>query len=291
VKAIPETAHLVLIGDVDQLPSVGAGNVLNDLIASGIVPYVRLTQIFRQAQDSLIVVNAHKINRGEFPVTFLPDARRDFYFVKEENQEAVETHLKRILFSELPQRGISLDDTMLLTPMNRGLIGTVSLNHTLQMMLNPRESEHVSYGGTTYKCGDKVMQIRNNYDKHVYNGDIGIISEVNAVEKEVTVNFGERGSDGKKVAYDFDELNELVLAYAISIHKSQGSEYGAVIIPIFMQHFMLLQRNLIYTALTRAKKICYFIGQTKALAIALRNAKGSERLTFLQKFLTADLEA
>lgn len=283
LRALPETAHLVFIGDIDQLPSVGAGNVLNDLIASGIIPCMRLTQIFRQAQDSLIIVNAHKINRGEFPVTFLPDARRDFFFIKEEKPEEVEHHLKRILFVELPKKGISLDDTTILTPMNRGLIGTVSLNHQLQTMLNPDALDMVQFSGTTYKIRDKVMQIRNNYDKNVYNGDIGIIDEINSADKEVTVKFGE-----KLVAYEYEELNELVLAYAISIHKSQGSEYSAVIVPIFMQHFMLLQRNLIYTALTRAKKVCFFIGQTKALAIALRNAKGTARLTFLQKFLTSN---
>ncbi len=284
LKALPETAHLVLIGDIDQLPSVGAGNVLNDLIASNKVPTIRLTQIFRQAQDSLIIVNAHKINRGEFPVTFLPDARKDFFFIKEEKPEEVENHVKRILFVELPKRGISLDDTTILTPMNRGIIGTQSLNHTLQGMLNHEAVEQVTYAGTTYKKGDKVMQIRNNYDKHVYNGDIGIIETIDTIEKELFVQFG----DTKTIAYDFDELNELVLAYAISIHKSQGSEYAAVVVPIFMQHFMLLQRNLIYTALTRAKKICFFIGQTKALAIALRNAKGTVRLTFLQRFLKTD---
>ncbi len=163
---------------------------------------------------------------------------------------------------------------MVLIPMNRCIIATVSLNHTLQAMLNQGAKDHVSYSGTTYKCGDKVMQIRNNYDKHLSNGDIGVIDEVNGIEKEVTVNYGDRGSDQKRVVYDYEELSELGLAYAISIHKSQGSEYSAVIIPIFM-HFMLLQRNLIYTALPRAKKVCYFIGQTKALAIALRNAKGS----------------
>ncbi len=285
VKALPETAHLVLIGDVDQLPSVGAGNLLKDLIASGKIPCTRLSHIFRQAQDSLIVVNAHKINRGEFPVTFLPDARKDFFFIKEEKQEEVQNHLKRILFAELPKKGISRDDAIVLTPMNRGLIGTISLNHTLQEMFNPDKTpEMVAYGGTTYKKNDKVMQIRNNYDKNVFNGDIGTIDSIDTEEKEVFVSF----SDQKRIAYDYGELNELVLAYAISIHKSQGSEYPAVIVPLFMQHFMLLQRNLVYTALTRAKKVCYFIGQTKALAIALRNVKGHERLTFLQKFLHED---
>ncbi len=170
--------------------------------------------------------------------------------------------------------------------MNRGIVGTVSLNHMLQGMLNPHPThEKVSFAGTTFKKNDKVMQIRNNYDKHVFNGDIGIITQVNTEDKEILVTYGEK----KIVPYEFTELNELVLAYAISIHKSQGSEYAAVIIPLFMQHFMLLQRNLIYTALTRAKKVCYFIGQPKALAIAIRNAKGTTRLTFLQKFLTGEL--
>ena len=206
-------------------------------------------------------------------------------FIKEEKAEEVENHLKKILFTELPKKGISLDDTIVLTPMNRGIIGTHSLNHILQKMLNPEPTEEVIvYGGTTYKARDKVMQIRNNYDKNVYNGDIGVIDSINMTDKELIVNYG----DHKQVIYDFEELNELVLAYAISIHKSQGSEYSCVIVPIFLAHFMLLQRNLIYTALTRAKKLCFFIGQTKALAIALRNAKGTKRLTFLQKFLISD---
>ncbi len=287
LKALPDSAHIVLIGDIDQLPSVGPGAVLTDLIASGKVPCVRLTHIFRQAQNSLIVVNAHKINRGEFPVTFLPDAKKDFFFIKEEKPEEVESHLKKILFTQLDKHKISIDDTIILTPMNRGIAGTASLNHILQNMLNPEPTkEQVSYAGTAYKKNDKVMQIRNNYDKNVFNGDIGIIKHVNTVDKELLVSFSEK----KQVIYDFTDLNELVLAYAISIHKSQGSEYSAVIIPLFMQHFMLLQRNLVYTALTRAKKVCYFIGQTKALAIALRNAKGNTRLTFLQKFLTGELE-
>jgi exodeoxyribonuclease V alpha subunit len=284
LKALPQKAHLVLIGDIDQLPSVGAGNFLHDLIASGIVTCVRLTQIFRQAQNSLIVVNAHKINKGEFPVTFLPESRRDFIFIKEENPETITDHLKRILYIELPKHNISIDDTIVLTPMNRGVAGTHMLNHSLQALLNPHAThEQLQYSGTTYKRADKVMQIRNNYDKHVYNGDIGTIEEIDPEERELKVNFGEQ----RIVSYDFDELNELVLAYAISIHKSQGSEYAAVIVPLFTQHYMLLQRNLVYTALTRAKKLCIFVGQMKALAIALSNTKGTKRITFLQKFLTS----
>jgi exodeoxyribonuclease V alpha subunit len=286
LKALPITSHIVFIGDIDQLPSVGAGAVLTDLIESKKVPCVRLTHIFRQAQNSLIIVNAHRINKGEFPATFLPDARKDFFFIKEQQAEQVETHLKQILFGSLKKQGISLDDTIILTPMNRGIVGTASLNHMLQGMLNPSNThEKVTFTGTTFKKNDKVMQIRNNYDKNVFNGDIGIITQVYTEDKEIEVTYNEK----KVVVYDFTELNELTLAYAISIHKSQGSEYAAVIIPLFMQHFMLLQRNLVYTALTRAKKVCYFIGQPKALAVALRNAKGNTRLTFLKKFLTGEL--
>lgn len=283
LKALPQNAHLILIGDIDQLPSVGAGNILHDLIASNKVACVRLTQIFRQAQDSLIVVNAHKVNNGEFPVSFLPDARNDFMFIKEENPENITKHLKQLLFIELNKKGISPENAMILTPMNRGLVGTYNLNHILQELLNPHKThESLAYAGTTYKKGDKVMQIRNNYDKNVYNGDIGVIDTIDLDDKEMIVDFG----DQRLVPYDFEELNELVLAYAISIHKSQGSEYQAVIIPLFMQHFMLLQRNLVYTAITRAKRLCIFIGQPKAIAMAIKNNKNTKRLTFLQKFLT-----
>lgn len=286
LKAFPYQAHIVFIGDIDQLPSVGAGNILHDLIASSFIACVRLTQIFRQAQNSLIIVNAHKINNGEFPITHLPDARRDFIFIKEEDPETITAHLKRILFVELAKKGISYNDTMILTPMNRGPIGTHALNHALQEILNPDHTyEKVSMTGTLYKKGDKVMQIRNNYDKQVYNGDIGIIEAVDLDEKSLIVNY----DDKRRVLYEFDELNELVLAYAISIHKSQGSEYAAIIVPLFMQHFMLLQRNLIYTALTRARLLCIFIGQPKALAIAIKNAKSTQRLTFLPKFLSEDI--
>jgi exodeoxyribonuclease V alpha subunit len=281
LKALPNQAHLVLIGDIDQLPSVGAGNVLSDLIASQKISCTRLTHIFRQAQDSLIVVNAHKINKGEFPVSSIPDARHDFIFIKEENPEKVIDYLKRILFAELPKRALSLDNSIVLTPMNRGLVGTHSLNHMLQELLNPKITPaKLVISGVTYKPGDKVMQIRNNYDKKVFNGDIGIIDSIDHEDKQVLVNFSDQ-----LIEYDFEEIKELVLAYAISIHKSQGSEYDVVIVPLFMQHFMLLQRNLLYTALTRAKKLCIFIGQPKALALAIKNTKGTERLTFLQKFL------
>ncbi|MGE0206358.1 MAG: ATP-dependent RecD-like DNA helicase [Candidatus Babeliales bacterium] len=284
VKALPLTSHIIFIGDVDQLPSVGAGSVLKDLIESKKIPSVRLHYIFRQAQNSLITLNAHKINRGEFPVSFLPDAKKDFLFIKEEKPENLAGHLRQLYAKKHPRASFNNQDSIVLVPMNRGIAGTIKLNQDLQIIINPSSEKQVMYGNTVFKEHDKVMQIRNNYDKSVFNGDIGSISTIQEEEKTVIVNFDER-----PVEYRFDELDELVLAYAISIHKSQGSEYDVAIIPIFMQHFMLLQRNLIYTAITRAKKLCIFIGQPKALAIAIKNNKTIIRKTFLQEFLTTDL--
>lgn len=286
LKATPLSAHIIFIGDIDQLPSVAAGNFLNDLIASTRATCVRLQEIFRQAQNSLIIVNAHKVNQGEFPVSFLPDAKRDFVFIKEENPANIETHLRELLMNKIPNFGISRQDAIILTPMNRGIVGTQQLNGTLQKLLNPGNTEKaISYGLYQFKIGDAVMQIRNNYDKAVFNGDIGAITDIDLGDKIIFVRYFER-----IVEYEFTELDELVLAYAITIHKSQGSEYPAVIIPLFMQHFTLLQRNLVYTALTRAKKLCIIIGQPKALAMALRNNKGLARTTFLTHFLTSDLQ-
>jgi exodeoxyribonuclease V alpha subunit len=285
-KATPLPAHIVFIGDVDQLPSVGAGNVLNDLIASGKITSIRLKEIFRQAQNSLIIVNAHKINQGEFPVSSLPDSKKDFIFIKEDLPENVPAHLKEIFSRVLPRHGIKADDAMVLVPMNRGAVGTQKINYDLQAFLNPgTNGPQIMNAGTTYKVGDRVMQLRNNYDKNVFNGDIGTIKEVNTEDRMLKVNYDER-----EVEYDSAELDELVLAYAISIHKSQGSEYSAAIIPIFMQHFTLLQRNLIYTAITRAKKLAIFMGQPRAIAMAIKNNKGTVRTTFLQQYLTSDLQ-
>ncbi len=294
LKALPSHAHVVFIGDVDQLPSVGPGNFLNDIIASDKVPSVRLTKIFRQAQDSLIILNAHRINTGEFPTSYQPDTRQDFIFIKEEDPQQVTLHLENIYTKTLLKHGINPHDSIVLVPMHRGVVGTQKLNHDLQQMLNPNAQKtslendadkHISYAGTIYNIGDRVMQIRNNYDRLVFNGDIGILESIDHTEKTFNVLYEER-----IVEYDFSDLNELVLAYAISIHKSQGSEYAAVIIPIFMQHFTLLQRNLIYTAITRAKKLCIFIGQPKAIAMGIKNNKSVKRLTFLQQFLTIDLQ-
>lgn len=285
LRAIPRTARVLFIGDCDQLPSVGAGDFLNDMIGAKIIPTVRLTTIFRQAQDSLIVVNAHRVNRGEFPTTKLPGSQNDFIFIKEDSPEKTISHIQRVITKELPRRAISIDSAQILVPMNRGQAGTQTLNAGLQELLNHAHKDSgTQIGFTRFQIGDRVMQIRNNYDKNVFNGDIGIVAAIDTDERELQVSYGERS-----VAYEFHECEELVLAYAITIHKSQGSEYGAAIIPIFTQHFTLLQRSLIYTAITRAKRLCVIIGQPRALAIAIRTINTAGRCTFLQEFLTGTI--
>lgn len=282
LKAIPPTMRLVLVGDIDQLPSVGAGNVLRDIIESGAIPVTRLTRIFRQAQSSRIVMNAHAINQGFFP-NIQNGKDTDFFFIRcEEAQDAV-PQIVNLVKNRLPKAyGRPVSDVQVLTPMRRSYCGSDNLNIELQNALNPMGLS-LSYGGTTYRSGDRVMQIRNNYDKDVYNGDIGTISDVDLEENELLVSFGD-----KVVTYEKSDLDELVLAYATTIHKSQGSEYPIVVIPVFYSFFTLLQRNLIYTAITRAKKICVLIGQVKALGYAVKNLTVEQRNTKLKERLRID---
>lgn len=288
LKALPPSAHLLLIGDVDQLPSVGPGSILEDLIKSGQVPCTKLTEIFRQAQDSLIITNAHKVNHGEFPSSKseLPGLK-DFIFIKEDDPEKLPDHLAQIIKTTLPRHYISSKSMVVLTPMHRGTAGTQKLNFDLQKMLNPAsDAKPIFHSGYRYQVHDRVMQLKNNYDKAVFNGDIGNITAIDHEAQTLECNY-----DGKLTTYEFSELDEITLAYAISIHKSQGSEYEAVIIPIFTQHFTLLQRNLLYTAITRAKKLCILIGQTRAIAMAVKNHQTIKRKTFLKQFLVSDLDA
>lgn len=285
LKAIPYATHLILIGDIHQLPSVGAGNFLSDVIASQVTPCIKLSIIFRQAQNSLIIINAHRINSGEFPTSHAENANRDFIFIKEQEPTNVQAHIENIIKKGLPKFGIKPADMAVLVPMNRGTVGTQKINFDAQQLLNGGKQDQVMHAGIAFKVGDRVMQIRNNYDKHVFNGDTGTIEAVDTRDQLVHVRYPD-----KTVEYEFSELDELVLAYAISIHKSQGSEYPAVVIPLFMQHFMLLQRNLLYTAVTRAKKLCILIGQPKAIAMCISNNKGLARTTFLTAYLTSDLQ-
>ena len=280
LKAIPKEAVLILVGDVDQLPSVGAGNVLKDIILSGVIPVVTLNEIFRQARTSSIIVNAHKVIKGEMP-SLAPKENDDFYFFRTDEPELALARIVEVVKQRIPKRfGFrSLEDIQVLTPMNRGAVGTARLNESLQDALNPNGFEIVR-GGRKYRVGDKVMQIRNNYDKDVYNGDIGIIASIDTEEQNAVVTM-----DGQDISYDFTELDELALAYAVSIHKSQGSEYPVVVIPVMTQHYVMLQRNLLYTAITRGKKLVVLVGTAKAIAMAVKNNKTTKRNSYLYKRL------
>jgi len=281
-KAVPVDATLILVGDVNQLPSVGPGSVLKDIIDSSAVPVVTLTEIFRQAQDSTIIVNAHLINSGMIPRLHPSDeGRHDFYFIeKTEPEEALRIILELVGGRIRNAFGFDpVDEVQILTPMNRGLIGTANLNIQLQKALNPRE-DGVTRGGKNFRVDDKVMQIRNNYDKEVFNGDIGRIIRIDTEMQELLITF-----DGRDVEYDYSDLDELVLAYAVSVHKAQGSEYPCVVIPLLTQHYILLQRNLLYTAITRGKRLVILVGSKKALGISVRNDKTQKRFTWLENRL------
>lgn len=284
MKAIPVQMRLILVGDIDQLPSVGAGNVLRDIIDSGQVPAIRLTRIFRQAQSSRIVMSAHAINQGRYPDTS-NGKDTDFFFIRKDDPEQVAEEIVKLVKHRLPKAyNQPLSNIQVLTPMQRSVVGAGNLNMLLQQALNT-STLGISRGGINYKLGDRVMQIRNNYDKNVFNGDIGIIEKVNMEDRTLCIRF-----DGSLVEYEASELDEVTLAYATTIHKSQGSEYPIVVIPVLMTHFVMLQRNLIYTGITRAKKICVLIGQPKALAYAIRNLTVNKRNTKLKERLRGELQ-
>src|SRR6202521_2054716 len=282
MRAVPDHAALLIVGDIDQLPSVGPGQVLADVIASGAVPVVRLTEVFRQAAHSRIITSAHQINRGSIPDLSRPEGDSDFYFVQADDPETAVPRIIELVKTRIPLR-FGLDpvrDVQVLCPMNRGGVGARSLNIELQAALNPAGERKVERFGWTFAPGDKIMQIENDYDKDVYNGDIGYIDDVDPDAGELTASF-----DGRTVTYGFGELDTLVPAYVATIHKSQGSEYPAVVIPVLTQHYAMLQRNLLYTGVTRGKRLVVLVGQKKAVAIAVRNVSGPRRRSKLNEWL------
>ncbi|HEY0204088.1 MAG TPA: ATP-dependent RecD-like DNA helicase [Acetobacteraceae bacterium] len=281
LMALPDASALLLVGDVDQLPSVGPGQVLADVIASAAVPVVRLTEVFRQAAQSRIITNAHRINKGQLPELTSPDGS-DFYFVEAAEPEDATRKLLTVVRDRVPAR-FGLDpvrDVQVLCPMNRGSLGARMLNIDLQRVLNPPGEQRVERFGWTYGPGDKVMQVTNDYERDVFNGDLGIVTALDMEEGALTVSF-----EGREVEYGFGELDELVLAYAITIHKAQGSEYPVVVIPLMTQHYAMLARNLLYTGVTRGKRLVVLVGQRKALAMAVRNAGGRRRWSKLREWL------
>jgi exodeoxyribonuclease V alpha subunit len=281
LKAIPDPARLILVGDVDQLPSVGPGDFLREVIDASVGPVVRLETIFRQAEDSRIIVNAHRVNAGEMPLLGEEGDASDFYFIEREDPEEALATIMTLVTERIPRRfGLDpIDDVQVLTPMHRGALGTINMNAALQKLLNPA-GEEIVRGARVFRADDKVIQMRNNYDLEVFNGDIGRIVSIDDVEREMRVRFDER-----VVVYDAATLDELSLAYACSIHKSQGSEYPCVVMPIHTQHYVMLRRNLLYTGITRAKRLLVLVGTRKALAIAVRNRHVDERRTRLAERL------
>lgn len=280
LKAIPEGMRLILVGDIDQLPSVGAGNVLRDIIDSGVFPVVRLTRIFRQAQSSRIIMNAHAINEGKFP-DISNGKNTDFFYIEKEDPEEAVQEIVRLVKKNLPRYyKTPWNHIQVLTPMQKGIVGAANLNLALQEALNP-QGDGLRRGGYLFRTGDKVMQIRNNYEKEIFNGDIGTVESVDLQERTLKVNF-----DQHIIEYEASELDELVHAYATTIHKAQGSEYPIVVMPVLMNHYVMLQRNLIYTGITRAKKVLVIVGTRKALSYAVRNVTVTKRNTFLKERLS-----
>lgn len=284
LKAIPKGSSVIFVGDVDQLPSVGSGNVLKDIIDSRVCPIVKLDEIFRQAGESSIVVNAHRVNAGLMPLLDedYGSGLKDFYFIRQDDTEKALEVIKQLVTDRIPKRfGFDpVHDIQVLTPMHRGLVGTITLNAELQKALNTSGGAKVQRMGRVFQEGDKVMQVKNDYDKDVYNGDMGTIFRIDGEENSLIVKM-----ESGLVSYGFNELDELIHAYAVSIHKSQGSEYPAVVIPIMTQHFVMLQRNLLYTAITRGKKLVIIVGSKKAMAIAVKNNKTNMRWTRLAERL------
>ncbi len=285
LRAIPSDACVIFVGDVDQLPSVGPGSVLGDLIASGTVPVVRLTEIFRQARESRIITAAYDINQGRTPNLLAPEELGDFYFVESDEAEAIQDLLVRLVKDRIPAR-FGFDprsDIQVLTPMNRSLLGARNLNQVLQAALNPEQGgPEVQRFGWTFRAGDRVIQVENNYNRDVFNGDLGVIERIDPAEQVLKVNF-----EGRHIEYDFGDLDELALAYVLSIHKSQGSEFPCVVIPLHTQHYLMLRRNLLYTAVTRGKQLVVLVGNKKALRMAVQRADTGKRCTTLQQRLLA----
>jgi exodeoxyribonuclease V alpha subunit len=284
LKAVPDHSALILVGDVDQLPSVGPGQVLADIITSGAVPVVRLTEVFRHAAESRIIVNAHRINQGLMP-EWAQDPASDFHFIECADAEDGVAKILQIVRERIPARyGLDpIRDIQVLCPMNRGGLGARSLNIDLQQALNPPGELRVERFGSTYGIGDKVMQVENDYNREVYNGDLGVVRSIDPEASEMIIEF-----DGRPVTYGFGELDEIVLAYATTIHKSQGSEYPAVVIPLTTQHYPMLQRNLLYTAVTRGKRLVVIVGQNKAMAIAVKGTQTRRRWSKLRGWLDTD---
>ncbi len=281
LKAVPPGAHLLLVGDVDQLPSVGAGNVLRDVIDSGEVAVVRLETIFRQAAGSYIISNAHRINQGQMPV--FPADATDFFLFQIEEVERCADMVIDLVTTRIPNKfGIPANDIQVLSPMHRGPLGVGMVNERLQEALNPAggAKPERTVAGRTFRLGDRVMQTRNNYDLEVFNGDMGVVREIDLVMHTLTANI-----DGRAVVYDWANLDELVHAWAVSVHKSQGSEYRAVVIPFHTTHYVMLQRNLLYTAVTRAKELVVIVGTRRAIGAAVKNDKVAERYSALAERL------